>query len=56
MKNLKNLSLNNKLYILLIVILLIGIILRWDFIKSEAQKGFGFFRKTERDTINVQDR
>jgi hypothetical protein len=53
MKKFKDLSLNIKLFILLAVISVIGIILRWDFIKSEAVQSFKFFKK-DADTISVK--
>jgi hypothetical protein len=48
----KQLSLNVKLFILLAIILIIGIILRWDYIKYEASRSFNFF-SNDRDTITV---
>ena len=48
MKKLKDISQNMKIFIALIIMLLIGIILRWDTIKNEVSKSFGFFsKKTE---------
>ena len=34
-----------KAFIVLIIIAVIGIILRWGFIKSEVERGLKFFRK-----------
>ena len=61
MKNLiekiKGLSFNIKIFIVLIIMLTIGIIIRWDTIKKEAGKSFNFFKKTEQTdstTVNIQ--
>jgi hypothetical protein len=51
-KKFQNLSLNVKVFILLAVILITGIILRWNYIKREAQQSFNFFRH-DNDTVNV---
>ncbi|MDR0726226.1 MAG: hypothetical protein LBF59_09520 [Prevotellaceae bacterium] len=48
----KQLSLNIKLLIALIIILIIGIILRWNHIKYEATRSFNFF-KHDKDTVNI---
>jgi hypothetical protein len=41
-----------KLFILLAIILITGIILRWDYIKYEASRSFSFFGH-DKDTITV---
>lgn len=51
-KKFKQLSLNIRLLIALIIILIIGIILRWDYIKHEAARSFNFF-KHDNDTVKV---
>lgn len=43
MKKFSERSTTEKTFIVLIVILAIGVILRWGFIKSEAGRGFRFF-------------
>ena len=34
-----------KVFIIIIIIVITGIILRWNFIKSEVERGFKFFSK-----------
>ncbi|MDR1584023.1 MAG: hypothetical protein LBS55_12355 [Prevotellaceae bacterium] len=51
-KKFKELSLNLKLFILLAIMLVTGIILRWDYIKYEAARSFRFF-KHDNDTVTV---
>jgi ABC-type nitrate/sulfonate/bicarbonate transport system permease component len=34
-----------KVFIIIIIIVVIGIILRWGFIKSEVERSFNFFNK-----------
>ncbi len=41
----KKLNSTMKCFILLVIILIIGIILRWDFIIEEANSGFEYFNK-----------
>lgn len=53
MRKFKNLSMNMKLFILLAIISIIGIIVRWDFIKSEASRSFKFFSH-DKDTITIK--
>jgi hypothetical protein len=48
----KQLSLNIKLLIALVIILIIGIILRWNYIKHEATRSFNFF-KHDKDTTEI---
>ena len=56
MKKIKDLSQNMKIFIALIIMLVIGIIIRWDTIKKEAGKSFNFFKKTEQvDTVVIKN-
>jgi hypothetical protein len=48
----KRLSLTIKLFVALVIILIIGIILRWNYIKHEAARSFNFF-KYDKDTLEV---
>jgi hypothetical protein len=48
----KQLSFNLKLFIVMAIILIIGIILRWNYIKHEAARSFSFFSH-DKDTIEV---
>jgi hypothetical protein len=48
----KQLSLKVRVMILLAIILLIGIILRWNYIKHEATRSFNFFSH-DKDTIEI---
>jgi hypothetical protein len=41
---------NIRLFIVLAVILIIGIILRWNYIKHEASQSFRFFKR-DNDTV-----
>lgn len=47
MKRFKDLPRNIKLFIALIVVLTIGIILRWNVIKKDVVRGFRFFSTSE---------
>ncbi|MDR2026954.1 MAG: hypothetical protein LBQ01_05255 [Prevotellaceae bacterium] len=49
----KELSLNVKLFIALAIILIIGIVLRWNYIKHEAARSFDFFKRNN-DTVTVK--
>jgi hypothetical protein len=51
-KKFKELSLNIRLFIILAVLLIVGIILRWNHIKYEMSRSFNFFSK-DKDTITV---
>jgi len=44
-KEVKELSPTLKGFLILAIILIIGIVLRWEYIISEAIKGFSFFAK-----------
>jgi hypothetical protein len=51
-KKFKELSLNIKLFIIIAIILITGIVLRWNHIKYEASRSFNFF-SNDKDTITV---
>ncbi|MDR1887251.1 MAG: hypothetical protein LBQ70_04975 [Prevotellaceae bacterium] len=51
-KKFKELSFNIKLFILLAVILITGIILRWNHIRHEVSRSFDFFRH-DSDTVST---
>lgn len=54
MKKFKELPLNIKLFIALAIIAIIGIIVRWDTVKSDIARSFNFFSKTEQaDTTKI---
>ena len=56
-KKYKALTFNAKLFIVLIIVLLIGIIIRWGTIKKDIAKGFNFLYGAEQsttDTTNIQ--
>ena len=40
-----------KAFIIIIIIVLTGIILRWGFIKSEIERGLNFFNKDKTEEI-----
>jgi hypothetical protein len=48
----KELPLNVRLFIILAIILITGIILRWDYIRREASRSFNFFSK-DKDTVTI---
>jgi hypothetical protein len=51
-KKFKELSLNVRLFIILTILLITGIILRWNYIKYEASRSFNFFSK-DKDTVTI---
>ncbi|MDR1055953.1 MAG: hypothetical protein LBL90_09095 [Prevotellaceae bacterium] len=53
MKKFKDLSLNIKLFIALIIVLLIGILLRWNTIKKDILRSFNFFSKDTEQTGSI---
>jgi hypothetical protein len=52
-KKFKQLSFNMKLFIILAVILITGIILRWNYIRNEAVRSFNFFRH-DNDSVTIK--
>jgi hypothetical protein len=53
-KKFKELPLNVRLFIVLAIILITGIILRWDYIRQEASRSFNFFSR-DSDTISIKE-
>jgi len=51
LRKIKKIPLNIKLFIIVAVILIVGIILRRDYIHSEASKAFNLFSKEKTDSI-----
>ena len=54
-KKFKNLSSTMKGFIVLIILLIIGIIIRWPSIKEEIKRGFGFFNNSTNSTEQVEN-
>lgn len=51
----KNLSYTTKGFIILIILVIIGIIIRWPTIKEEVKRGFGFFGNHDEPTEQVEN-
>ena len=52
MKFIKNLPVNYKIFAVIAIVSILGIILRWEYIKHEATKSFRYFgRENSADTL-----
>ena len=53
MKKFKDLNTNIKLSIVLLILLTIGIIVRWSVIKEEVKRGFRYFSSNSEQTDSI---